>query len=147
KGGNKMARQLSIFAENKPGRIEKITRLLSQENINVRAITISSANGFGVIKILANEPQKAFDLLRDNNFPVYLQEVIAVVMNDEPGGLHRVAQTLSANQINIEDAYGFVIKSGEKAVLVIQVENQPQAHSILERNGFQLLTDEEIYQL
>lgn len=142
-----MARQLSIFAENKPGRIEKITRLLSQEGINIRAITISSANGFGVIKILASEPQKAFELLRNHNFPVYLQEVIAVVMNDEPGGLHRVAQALAENQINIEDAYGFVIKSGEKAVLVIQVENQPQAHNILERNGFQLLTDEEIYQL
>ena len=68
-------------------------------------------------------------------------------MNDEPGGLHRVARALAENQINIEDAYGFVIKSGEKAVLVIQVENQPQAHNILERNGFQLLTDEEIYQL
>ncbi len=142
-----MARQLSIFAENKPGRIEKITRLLSQEGINIRAITISSANGFGVIKILASEPQKAFEVLRNHNFPVYLQEVIAVVMNDEPGGLHRVAQALAENQINIEDAYGFVIKSGEKAVLVIQVENQPQAHNILERNGFQLLTDEEIYQL
>ncbi|HOA98831.1 ACT domain-containing protein [Candidatus Sordicultor fermentans] len=142
-----MARQLSIFAENKPGRIEKITRLLSQEGINIRAITISSANGFGVIKILASEPQKAFELLRNHNFPVYLQEVIAVVMNDEPGGLHRVARALAENQINIEDAYGFVIKSGEKAVLVIQVENQPQAHNILERNGFQLLTDEEIYQL
>jgi len=137
-----MARQLSIFAENKPGRIEKITRLLSQEGINIRAITISSANGFGVIKILASEPQKAFELLRNHNFPVYLQEVIAVVMNDEPGGLHRVARALAENQINIEDAYGFVIKSGEKAVLVIQVENQPQAHNILERNGFQLLTDE-----
>ena len=142
-----MARQLSIFAENKPGRIEKITRLLSQEGINIRAITISSANGFGVIKILASEPQKAFELLRNHNFPVYLQEVIAVVMNDEPGGLHQVARALAENQINIEDAYGFVIKSGEKAVLVIQVENQPQAHNILERNGFQLLTDEEIYQL
>ena len=81
-----MARQLSIFAENKPGRIEKITRLLSQEGINIRAITISSANGFGVIKILASEPQKAFEVLRNHNFPVYLQEVIAVVMNDEPGG-------------------------------------------------------------
>ncbi len=138
-----MARQLSIFAENKPGRIEKITRLLSQEGINIRAITISSANGFGVIKILASEPQKAFELLRNHNFPVYLQEVIAVVMNDEPGGLHRVARALAENQINIEDAYGFVIKSGEKAVLVIQVENQPQAHNILERNGFQLLTDSE----
>ncbi|HOQ68039.1 MAG TPA: ACT domain-containing protein [Candidatus Atribacteria bacterium] len=142
-----MARQLSIFAENKPGRIEKITRLLSQEKINIRAITISSANGFGIIKILASEPQKAFDLLRNHNFPVDLQEVIAVVMDDEPGGLHRVAQTLAEHQINIEDAYGFVIESGEKAVLVIQVENKPQARSILEKNGFQLLSDEEIYHL
>ncbi len=142
-----MARQLSIFAENKPGRIEKITRLLSQEKINIRAITISSANGFGIIKILASEPQKAFDLLRNHNFPVDLQEVIAVVMNDEPGCLHRVAQTLAEHQINIEDAYGFVIESGEKAVLVIQVENKPQARSILEKNGFQLLSDEEIYHL
>ncbi len=88
---------------------EELRKLLAffQEGINIRAITISSANGFGVIKIfLIANSSKAFELLRNHNFPVYLQEVIAVVMNDEPGGLHRVARALAENQINIEDAYG-----------------------------------------
>ncbi|MCX7667911.1 MAG: ACT domain-containing protein, partial [Atribacterota bacterium] len=122
-----MAHQVSVFAENKPGRIEKITRVLAQEEINIRAITISSANGFGVIKILVDKPQKAYDALRTQGIPTYLQEVIAVVMEDKPGTLHRIAQVLTENGVNIEDAYGFVVKSGEKAVLVIQVENQPRA--------------------
>ncbi len=142
-----MAHQISVFAENKPGRIEKITRLLLQGGINIRAITISSANGFGVIKILVNHPHQAYELLRAQGIPTYLQEVIAVVMQDAPGSLHAVAQVLSENGVNIEDAYGFVIKSGEMAVLVIQVESQPRAQSILERNGFRLLSDEEIYHL
>ncbi len=142
-----MAHQVSVFAENKPGRIEKITRVLSQGGINIRAITISSANGFGVIKILVNQPQEAYELLRSQGIPTYLQEVIAVVMPDTPGSLHSIAQVLTENGINIEDAYGFVIKSGETAVLVIQVESQPRAQSILERNGFRLLRDEEIYHL
>ncbi len=142
-----MAHQISVFAENKPGRIEKITGLLAQAGINIRAITISSANGFGVIKVLTNQPQKAYAILRENNLPAYLQEVIAVVMEDQPGGLHRIARALTENQINIEDAYGFVIESGKKAVLVLQVESQPRAQSILERQGFTLLSDEELYQL
>ena len=140
-----MAHQISIFAENKPGRIEKITRLISQAEINIRAITISSANGFGVIKVLVDQPQKAFEILRDQEIPCYLQEVIAVVMEDLPGGLHRVAQVLSEDAINIEDAYGFVVSSGERAILILQVESQPRAQSVLERNKFYLLSDEEIY--
>jgi hypothetical protein len=142
-----MAHQVSVFAENKPGRIEKIARILAQEGVNIRAITISSANGFGVVKILADQPQKAFELLREHGLPAYLQEVIAVVLEDVPGGLHRVARILAENGINIEDAYGFVIEKGKIAVLVIQVENEPHAQSILERNGFVLLSDEEIYRL
>jgi hypothetical protein len=66
-------------------------------------------------------------------------------MEDLPGGLHRVAEVLAENSINIEDAYGFVVASGKKAILIIQVESQPRAQSVLERNNFQLLTDEEIY--
>ena len=140
-----MAHQVSIFAVNKPGRIEKLTRLFTEASINIRAITISSANGFGVIKVLVDQPHKAFEILRSQGIPSYLQEVIAVIMEDIPGGLHRVAQVLSENSINIEDAYGFVVASGKKAILIIQVESQPRAQSVLERNNFQLLTDEEIY--
>lgn len=142
-----MAHQISVFAENKPGRIEKITRILAEAHVNIRAITISSANGFGVVKILADQPQRAFEALREQGLPVYLQEVIAVVVEDIPGGLHRVAKVLAENSINIEDAYGFVVERGKTAVLVIQVEHEPQAQSILERNGFVLLSDAEIYRL
>ncbi|QPM68755.1 ACT domain-containing protein [Atribacter laminatus] len=140
-----MAHQVSIFAENKPGRIEKLTRLFTEASINIRAITISSANGFGVIKVLVDQPHEAFEILRSQGIPSYLQEVIAVIMEDLPGGLHRVAEVLAENSINIEDAYGFVVASGKKAILIIQVESQPRAQSVLERNNFQLLTDEEIY--
>ncbi|MCX7730342.1 MAG: ACT domain-containing protein [Candidatus Caldatribacterium sp.] len=142
-----MAHQVSVFAENKPGRIEKITRILAEARINIRAITISSANGFGVVKILVDQPQRAFEGLREYGVPVYLQEVIAVILDDIPGGLHKVAKVLAENGINIEDAYGFVVERGKTAVLVIQVEHEPQAQSVLERNGFVLLSDEEIYKL
>ncbi|MDK2896659.1 MAG: hypothetical protein PWP04_779 [Candidatus Atribacteria bacterium] len=141
-----MAYQISVFAENKPGRIEKITGILAQNQINLRAITISSANGFGVIKLLVDQPQKAYELLHSHDIPAYLQEVIAVIMEDQPGGLHKIAKILSQNQINIEDAYGFVVKTGERSVLIIQVESQPHAQSILERSGLRVLNDEEIYQ-
>lgn len=142
-----MAHQISVFAENKPGRIEKIARVLKEACVNIRAITISSANGFGVIKILADQPHKAFDALREQGLPVYLQEVIAVVIEDVPGGLHEVARVLAEHGVNIEDAYGFVVERGKTAVLVIQVEHEPHAQSVLEQNGFQLLSDEEIYRL
>jgi len=81
-----MAQQVCIFAENKPGRLERITSILQDENINMRAITIATSQGFGIIKLIVNDPAKTIEVLRSKGLTAYSREVIAVLMNDQPGG-------------------------------------------------------------
>ena len=142
-----MANQISVFAENKPGRIERVTRVLMEAGINIRAITVSSSNGFGVIKLLVDEPSRAHEKLTAEGMSASQKEILAIPMADRPGGLYRIAELFSRQGINIEDAYGFVIRSGEKAVFVVEVERIPYALSVLRKEGIEVLEDEEIYSL
>ena len=89
-----MANQVNVFAQNQPGRLERLTEVLLEEGINIRAITISGAEDYGVIKLLVDDPHKAFEALQREGFSAFLKEVIAVVMDDRPGGLHRICRVL-----------------------------------------------------
>ena len=104
------AYQLSIFAENKPGRLAKVTRILRKGKINIRAITIATSDAFGVINALVDDPEQARALLEEGGLTVSLKEVIAIVIEDKPGGLDRLIQFLLDKEINVENAYGFVLE-------------------------------------
>jgi hypothetical protein len=142
-----MAHQVNVFAENRPGRLEKLTGILAREGINIRAVTIAGQDEYGVIKLLVDDPGKARRVLEEGGFSAFLREVVAVVMQDRPGGLHEVCRALGERGINLEDAYGFVVEEGEKAVLVMEVEKIPEAEEILRRGGFVILSDSELYSL
>lgn len=142
-----MAHQISIFAENKPGRIEKITRILKEREVNLRAITISSSDNFGVIKLLVDKPAVAYQALAAAGFSVFRREIIAVLMEDRPGGLHAVAEVLGKAGINIEDAYGFVIEDRQRAVLIMEVDRPAEVQGLLAGQKLKTLSDEEVYSL
>ena len=142
-----MAHQIAVFAENKPGRIERVSRLLGEAGVNIRAITIATAEAFGVIKLLVDDPAKAYAALAAGGLSVFKREIVAIVMDDRPGGLHAAAEALSRAGINIEDAYGFVVEDKRRAVLVVEVEKIPEAVGALREHGIRTLTDEEIYTL
>jgi hypothetical protein len=142
-----MAHQIAVFAENKPGRIERVARILHEARVNIRAITIAPGDAFGVIKLLVDDPQKAFTELAAGGVSVVKREIVAIVMDDRPGGLLAATEALSAAGINIEDAYGFVIEDKRRAVLVVEVEKIPEAVVALREHGIRTLTDEEIYTL
>ena len=101
-----MAYQLGIFAENGPGRIEKITRTLAEADVNIR---IASAGEFGVIQLLVDAPRRGYEVLKAADVPVTRNEIVAVSVEDRPGTLHAVTKTLSDHGINIEDAGGFEV--------------------------------------
>jgi len=134
-----IAYQLSIFAENKPGRLAKVTRILKKGKINIRAITISTSDAFGVINALVDDPESARALLEEEGLTVSLKEVIAVVIEDRPGGLDSLIQLLFEEGINIENAYGFVLESRKKAVFVVDVDQLEQTQKILRDAGFETL--------
>lgn len=131
--------QISIFAENKPGRLAKVTGILGREKINIRAITISSSDAFGVINIIADDPKRAKKVLTKEGLTVSLKEVVAVIIEDKPGGLDKLVQLLAENEINVENAYGFVLESWEKAVFVVDVDQMEKTQELLENAGFETL--------
>jgi hypothetical protein len=140
-----MPYQISVFSENKPGKIERVTKILADKGLNIRAITISDAGDYGIIKILLNNPEDGVNALKETGLPASLKEVIAVKVADRPGGLAEIAAILNKRDINVEDAYGFIIEKGEAAVFVFQVANSSHAEKVLREEGIIILTDRELY--
>jgi hypothetical protein len=142
-----MIQQISIFAENKPGKVERITRVLAEAGISMRAITISDLGDFGVIKILVSDTQKAYDRLRGAGLAARLIEVVAVPIPDEVGGLDRAATVLSEKGVNLKNAYGFVVDKGKEAVLLFEVDQPAVAAKVLETAGYKVLSEADMAKL
>lgn len=139
-----MAQHLSIFVENKPGKLEKITRILGEAGINIRAVSLASGGSFGVLKLMVGNPAAAAEALTKEHLTVSLRRIIVAVVDDRPGALHDVLAALSAGGINIEDCYGFVLENKKTAAIVVEVEKDPAAAQVLAQRGIRVLTDEEI---
>jgi hypothetical protein len=137
-----ISHQLSIFAENKPGRLAAVTQALAEEKINIRATTISTSDTFGVINLIVDDPARAEAVLTKAGMTVKLSRVLAIVIPDQPGGLDRLTQLLFSENVNINNAYGFVLEGRRKAVFVVSVDQIEKAEALLEKNGFQTLDAE-----
>jgi hypothetical protein len=137
-----VSHQLSIFAENKPGRLAAVTHALADEKINIRATTISTSDTFGVINLIVDDPARARAILTKAGMTVTLSPVLAVVIPDQPGGLDRLTQLLLSEKVNINNAYGFVLEGHRKAVFVVSVDQIEKAEALLEKGGFQTLDAE-----
>jgi hypothetical protein len=136
-------KQISIFSENKPGRLEKITKVLAEEGVNILAINIASSNGFGVIKFIVDKCELAYQKLKQKGFTVSLNEVLAIEMVDRPGGLYEVAQLLSKKRINIENAYVFILESRKRAFLIVEVEDIERAKKLLQQENLKFYREAE----
>jgi len=132
---------VAVFAENRPGQAARITGTLARAGINIRCITVASSGGFGVMKLLVNDPDVACRALQGAGFAATLTDVLAVEMPDKPGALHTVAECLAAHDINLCNTTGFV--ANNRAILVIEVENPAEAGEILKKQGLHVLTQKE----
>ena len=142
-----MAHQMSVFVENKPGRLERVTEILAKAKVNIRAFTVSGTYEYGVMKFLVDKPDKALEALCSQGIPANKREILAVLMDDRPGGLYRIAKVFGQRKMNVEDAYGFVIQDKKQAVLVVDVEKISEAQRALKEEGLTTLSDQEIYSL
>lgn len=138
-------KQISIFLENKSGRLAKVTKILGENSINIRALSIADTTDFGILRLIVNDPEKAWDVLKGEGFTVSSTEVIAVLIPDHPGGLASVLQSLEDLGINIEYMYAFVGKSHGEAVVVFKVDAIEKAIPILQNSGLRLLKGDEVY--
>jgi hypothetical protein len=138
-------KQISVFLENKSGRLAGVTKTLGDHGINIRALSIADTTDFGILRLIVSEPEKAMTILKAEDFTVSETNVIAVQIPDHPGGLAGILQMLENAQINIEYMYAFVGKSGANAVVVFRVEDIDRAIVFLQQKGIALLSDGEIY--
>jgi hypothetical protein len=138
-------KQISIFLENKSGRLAKVTKVLAESGINIRALSIADTTDFGILRLIVNDPEKAWDVLKSEGFTVSSTEVIAIRIPDHPGGLASILQKLDDLGINIEYMYAFVGKSHGEAVVVFKVDAIENAIPILEKSGLCLLKGDEVY--
>ena len=138
------AYQLTIPAENKPCVLGQITSILAREKINIRSATISSFGDSGFINLIVNNPKQGQKVLSKEGIPVELKEVIAVLIEDRPGGLDKLLQILYAENINIENGYGFVIESRKNAVFVLDVKDSARAKDLIEASGFKTLSPQQL---
>ena len=126
-------KQISLFVENKPGRMAKVSKTLSDAGVNIRALTVAEAGDFGVIRMVVDDPEKGYKVLHDGGFTVSETEVLAVEMKDIPGGLYEIVNTLGESEVNVDYAYAFVTTKAERALLSIRVDNLEKARRVLDR--------------
>ncbi|MEJ5228130.1 ACT domain-containing protein [Thermodesulfovibrio sp.] len=140
-------KQISIFLENKRGRLYEALKALADASINIRALSIADTSEFGILRLIVTDPEKAKEILEKNEFTVKLTNVIAIAVKDKPGGLAEALKYLYDANVNIEYIYAFVEKSGEKAVVVLRTENLDKTISILQDKDIKLLSWEDVLSL
>lgn len=142
-----LIKQISIFVENKPGRLSYITNILKENNIDIRALSIADTKDFGILRLIVNDPEKTCEVLKTAECTVTITDVLAVGINDEPGGLSVVMDTLYKNTISVEYMYAFVSKTDDIAYVILRVADNSKAAEVLKSAGIKLLTSKEIYDM
>ncbi|WP_054694551.1 ACT domain-containing protein [Syntrophomonas palmitatica] len=142
-----MAKQISVFLENKAGRLASVTRTLGDADINIRALSIADTSDFGILRVIVNDPDKAYQVLKEAGFTVSETEVVAVQVPDSPGGLATVLEQMSEDNLNIEYLYAFLGTSGNDALVIIKVEDMDKTRSIFKQKGIMFLEEQQLYSL
>lgn len=140
-------KQISVFLENKSGRLAAVTRILGNEGINIRALSIADTSDFGILRLIVNDPPKAYAALKEDGFTVSETDVIAVEISDTPGGLATVLEILDAGGANIEYLYAFVSKSSGNALVLMKVEDLDKAAAALKANDIPVPDADVVYNI
>lgn len=119
--------QISIFIENKFGRLAEVTRILGDAGVNIRTLSLADTSDFGILRLIVNDTEKARTVLKERGFTVSKTEVVAVEIPDRPGGLADILQVLDADGINVEYMYAFVERCGENAVMIFRFDETDKA--------------------
>jgi hypothetical protein len=139
--------QISVFLENKSGRIAEVTGILAESGINIRALSLADTSDFGVLRMIVDNNQKAEDTLKKHNFTVGKTFVVAVEVEDKPGGLYKILSILHKVNINVEYMYAFVQPNSKNAVMIFRFEKLEEAVRVLQENGVVVIDGDMVYTL
>ena len=139
--------QISVFLENKTGRLSEVTGILSEAGVNIRALALADTSDFGVLRLIVDNNEKAVAVLKENGFTVGKTEVVAVEVEDKPGGLHNILKTLRGQGINVEYMYAYVRHTGKDAVMIFRFDNNQGAVDVLKKNGIAVIDGDRLYSM
>jgi len=142
-----IVKQISIFLENRRGRLAEVTQLLGDHKINIRAISLADTSDFGIVRLIVNDTEKAYTVLKSAGLTVNKNDVIAVEIPDEPGGLATVLNVLKAAGLNVEYLYGFLEKKTDKAIIIFRFDDMNEAVRVLRESGISTISDQELSNL
>jgi len=136
--------QISVFLENKSGRLAEVTHALAKAAVNIRALSLAETIDYGVLRLIVDRPQEAKTALAEAGFTVTETEVVAAEMPDKPGALAEIVDMVTARGLNIEYCYAFMAKRGDNAVVIFRIDDAAAAERALAESGARLLTAAEI---
>ena len=137
--------QLSIFLENRAGRLAEVTRLLSEAKVNIRALSLADTSDFGILRLIVSDFDKAKSVLKDGGFTVGRTSVVAVEVDDHPGGLHHLLEILQKENINVEYMYAFVQQCNGHAVIIFRFDRTDEAIELLNKTGMKIIPGPVLY--
>ena len=140
-------RQLTVFVENKKGTMVSVTETLSDNNVNIRALSIAETQDFGILRLIVNEEEKAMKALEEKDYLVKAIDVVGVKIGDEPGKLSKALEVLEKEEINVEYLYAFMARTEKHAYVVLRVADNAAAEKALVDAGFKLITEADVCKL
>lgn len=140
-----MIKQISVFLENKSGRLVRIAQVLGEAGINIRGLSIADTSDFGILRMIVDQPDKAITELKEKGIMATVTEVIAMEIPDTPGGLAKVLAFMTDAGINIEYLYSFIEKPTTNAIIMMRVEQIEKALEVLKKNNVPIVGGDRIY--
>ncbi len=137
--------QISIFVENKSGRLAEITEALAAANVDIRAVSIADTSDFGILRLIVDKPKEAVEALKASGFTASLTSVIAMGIDDQPGEFAKALRVLADNKIGVEYMYAFISRERGKAFVILRVDESERAVEVLKAGNITILSAEEIY--
>ncbi len=139
------AEQISVFLENKAGRLCEVTGILAEAHVNIRALALADTSDFGVLRLIVDDTDKAKEALKKAGFTVGKTNVLAVEVPDRPGGLHEILDFLQSSHINVEYMYAFVQQTGNNAVMIFRFDNTDEALRVIQEKGLRVIDGKTLY--
>ena len=140
-------KQLTVFVQNKKGTVVSVTDILSQNNVNIRALSIAETQEFGILRLIVNDEATAEKVLSENGYLIKVVDVVGVKISDEPGKLSEALRVLDKANVNVEYLYAFMSRTEKHAYVVLRVEENEEAESVLKLAGFKIVTDADVQKL
>ena len=140
-------KQLTVFVQNKKGAVASVTELLSESNVNLRALSIAETQELGILRLIVNDEAAAEKVLAENGYLIKVIEVVGVKIGDAPGKLTAALKVLDKADINVEYLYAFMARTEKHAYVVLRVEDNVKAEAVLTEAGFKMISEADINKL